>query len=191
MFVAGLTSNNCFPFCSPQGSCPFALVAFELLGDPEQRAVDHDTVVAGQVHDPSFHDEAAKFDQMPRALAAFDLPCAHIMPSPCGLMPVARRLVAPERRPCCGQLPVQFGAPVPERTRPHAWPMPLRGLLRLGQHDQRAGQFIGAERVSPRGDDELAKLLYLAALEVTSLVLKCLQFGIKVPWLAHRRLHQS
>ena len=167
------------------------LIAFELVCHPKQRAVDQGAVIARQIHDSGFDDQAAEFDEVSRAPTALDLAGAHVMPRPCGLMPVARRLVAPERRPCCGQLPVQFGAPVPERTRPHAWPMPLRGLLRLGQHDQRAGQFIGAERVSPRGDDELAKLLYLAALEVTSLVLKCLQFGIKVPWLAHRRLHQS
>ncbi|CAL74721.1 conserved hypothetical protein [Bradyrhizobium sp. ORS 278] len=31
---------------------------------------------------------------MPGALAALDLPRAHVMSRPCGLMPVARRLVA-------------------------------------------------------------------------------------------------
>jgi hypothetical protein len=40
---------------------------------------------------------------VPRSLAARDLPCAHVMSRPCGLTPVARRPVAPERRPCRGQ----------------------------------------------------------------------------------------
>jgi hypothetical protein len=63
-------------------------------------------------------------------------------------MPVARRSVAPER-PCCGQLLPHFAAPDFERTRPRAWPMPPSfRLLRLGQHDQRARQFISAERVT-------------------------------------------
>ncbi|MGA2999238.1 hypothetical protein [Bradyrhizobium sp.] len=34
------------------------------------------------------------------------------MPSPCCLLTVARCPVAPERRPCGAQLPVQFAAPV-------------------------------------------------------------------------------
>lgn len=72
----------------------FALIAFELVSYPEQRAVDHDTVVAGQVYDPGLDDEAAEFDQMPRALAAFDLPGAHVMPRQRRPVSVARRLIA-------------------------------------------------------------------------------------------------
>ena len=72
----------------------FALIALELVGHPEQRAVDDGAIVAGQVHDPGLDDEAAEFDQMPRALAALDLPGAHVMPRPRRLMPVARRPVA-------------------------------------------------------------------------------------------------
>jgi hypothetical protein len=66
----------------------------------------------------------------------------------------------------------------------------LSGVLRLNQHDQRARQFVSVEAICPGGDDQVAKLLHLAALEVTRLVPKSLQFGIKVPWLAHQRLHQ-
>jgi hypothetical protein len=33
-------------------------------------------------------------------------------------------------------------------------------------------------------------LLHLTALEVTRFVPQCLQFGIKVPWFAHRRLRE-
>ena len=58
----------------------FTLIALELVGHPEQCAVDHGAIVAGQVHDPGLDDEAAEFDQMPRALAALDLSCSHVMP---------------------------------------------------------------------------------------------------------------
>src|SRR5712691_238546 len=64
----------------------------------------------------------------------------------------------------------------------------LSRIFRLGQHDKRTRQFVGGECVSPRGDDQFTKLLHLTVLEVTRFVSKCLQFGIKVPWFAHRRL---
>src|SRR5262245_33217826 len=102
----------------------FALIALELVGHPEQRAIDGGAIIAGQFHDTGFDDEAAEFDELPRAPTALDLPCSHVMSRPCGLIPVARRSVAQERRPCCGQLLVHFAAPDFERTRPRAWPMP-------------------------------------------------------------------
>jgi hypothetical protein len=101
----------------PERSRLFAFIAFELVCHPEQRAEDDGAIIAGQVHYTSLDDEAAQFDQVPRALAALDLPCAHIMPPPCCLLTVARRPVAPERRQCGAQLPVQFAAPGSERTR--------------------------------------------------------------------------
>jgi len=100
------------------------LVALKLVDHPKQRAEDDGAVVAGQIDESSFHDEAAEFNEMPRALAALDLPHAHVMPCPCGLMPVARRPVAPERCQRRGQVPEQIAATAPERTRPRAWPMP-------------------------------------------------------------------
>lgn len=108
----------------PERSRLFALIALELVSHPEQCAEDGGAIIAGEVHDPGLDDETAEFDQMPRALTALDLPCAHVMPRPCRLMPVARRPVAPERRPCRGQAPMQFAAPGSERTRLRAWPMP-------------------------------------------------------------------
>ena len=92
-----------FPLFGPQFARPFTVLAVELFGHPDHRAVDHGAVVAGQVYDPGLDDKAAEFDQMPGALAAFDLPCAHVMPRPCRLMPVARCPVAFERRQCRGQ----------------------------------------------------------------------------------------
>src|SRR5579863_2529191 len=91
----------------PERPCAFTLLAFELVGHPEQRAVDHGAIFAGQVHDPGLDDEAAEFDQMPCALPALDLPGAHVMPRPRRLMPVARCPVAAERRQCCGQATTQ------------------------------------------------------------------------------------
>jgi hypothetical protein len=58
-----------------------------------------------------------------------------------------------------------------------------RSVLRLGQHDHRAYQFVGAEAICPGGDDEFAELLHLAALEIPRLVLKCFQFSVEIPWL--------
>jgi len=68
--------------------------------------------------------------------------------------------------------------------------LPLSGVLRLDQHDQRARQFIGAKGVSSNGDHQFAKLLHLAALEGTRLAPKCFQFGVIVPWFTHHHLHQ-
>ena len=47
--------------------------------------------------------------------------------------------------------------------------LPLPGLFCLGQHDQRAGQFIGVKRIRPGGNNKFAELLHLAALEATRL----------------------
>ena len=98
---------------------------------PKQRAENRAAVVAGQFDDAGFNDEATQLDEVPRALATLDLPRAHVISRLFGLMPVARRSVAAERRPCCGQLPVHFAAPGFERTKPRAWPKPpsFRPLL--------------------------------------------------------------
>ena len=170
----------------------FALIAFELVCHPEQRAEDDGAIIAGQVHDPGLDDEAAQFDQVPRALAALDLPCAHIMPRPCCLLTVARRPIAPERRQCGAQLPVQFAAPGSERTRLRAWPTPpsFQASFVSAQHDQRACQFIGTKAICPGSDDQFAELLHLAALEVARLVLKRFQFPVEIPRLAHHVLQQ-
>src|SRR5690606_25680921 len=96
----------------------------ELFGNPDERAVDHGTVIAGQVHNARLDDETAEFDQIWGALAALDLPVAHVMPRPRRLMPVARRPVASERRCCRCQMPLQIAAICRERTQRRAWPMP-------------------------------------------------------------------
>ena len=119
--VAESALNACFPFAAHSSR---AMVALELVSHPEQRAKNGGAIIAGQIHDTSLDDEASEFNEMPRALAALDLTGAHIMPRPCCLLTVARRPVAPERHQGCAQLPVQFAAPVLERTRLHAWPMP-------------------------------------------------------------------
>ena len=62
------------PLFGPQLVGIFALVALELIGHPKQRAKDGGAIIAGQLHDASLDDEAAEFDQVPRALAALDLP---------------------------------------------------------------------------------------------------------------------
>ena len=74
-------------------------LTLELVGHPEQHAVYHGAIIARQVQN-SLDDEAAEFDQMPRAFAALDLLGAHVMPRPRRLMPVARRAIAPNRGPC-------------------------------------------------------------------------------------------
>jgi MobA/MobL family len=67
-------------------------------------------------------------------------------------------------------------------------PSPLAAAflgLSLSQHDQRVRQFLNAESVGARRDDQLAELLHLAALEVSRLALERSQLGIEVPRLAH------
>jgi hypothetical protein len=72
--------ESCLSQLCPERPCAFTLLAFELVGHPEQRTVDHGAIIAGQVYDPGLNDEAAEFDQMPRPLATLDLPGAHVMP---------------------------------------------------------------------------------------------------------------
>lgn len=69
--------------------------------------------------------------------------------------------------------------------------LPLSGVFHLGQHDQRTRQFIGGERVGSGRNDQLAKLLHFAVLQVFGLVLQRLQFRIKVSWFSHHRLHKQ
>lgn len=92
-----------------------ALIALELVGHPEQCAVEDGAVIASEFDNARLDDEAAEFDQMPRALATLDLPGAHVMPRLCRPMPVARRPVAPERGLCRAQAPMQCAVPAPER----------------------------------------------------------------------------
>ena len=147
----------------------------EFFSHPEQRTVDHGAIAAGQVDEPGFHDEAAEFDQVPRALAAIDLPRTHIMPRFCGLIPVARRSVAQKRLPRCGQLLAHFAAPGFEETRYRAWPMPPSSRpLCLDQHDQRTRQFSGTQCVSSGRDHQFAELAHLAGFQLACLFLECL-----------------
>jgi hypothetical protein len=76
----------------------FGLIALELVGHPEQRAENGGAVVAGQVHDTGFDDEATEFDEVPRALTTFDLPRAHVMSRPCGLATAERMSVEDSAR---------------------------------------------------------------------------------------------
>ncbi len=108
----------------PERSRMFSLLALELVGHPKQRAVDHSAIIAGQVHDPGLDDEPAEFDQMPGALAALDLPCAHVMPRQHRLMPVARRPVALEGRQRRAQMSKQIAANGFGKTWHRASPMP-------------------------------------------------------------------
>lgn len=61
---------------------------------------------------------------MPCALAAFDLPGAHVMSRPCRLKPVARRPVAFGGRARRRHLPEQVAAICCEKMRPRASPIP-------------------------------------------------------------------
>src|SRR6185437_4406450 len=119
--------------CYPERSRLLTLTTLELIGDPEQRPVDHSPVIAGQIDDASFHDETAEFDEVPRPLAALDLPRAHVMSRLCDLIPAAGRSVALERRPRCGHLPEHFAAPAFERTPTPASPTPPSSRLLLSR----------------------------------------------------------
>ena len=102
----------------------FTLLAFELICHPDHRAVDRGPIIAGQVHETGFDDEAAEFNQVPRPFSALDLPRSHVIACPCRLMPVARRPVALDRRQRCGQVLMQIAATALERTPRRASPKP-------------------------------------------------------------------
>jgi hypothetical protein len=74
--------ESLFSLCGPKHPCRFCPITFELIGHPEQRAEDGGAIIADQVDEPGFDHETAEFDEVPRALATLDLPCAHIIPRP-------------------------------------------------------------------------------------------------------------
>ncbi len=97
-----------------------ALIALQFGGDPEQRAVDGNAIVIGQIDDARLDDESAELDQMPGALASLDLPCAHVIASLCRLPAIAGCPVALERCEGCAEMPEQFAGTGSRKTSPHA-----------------------------------------------------------------------
>jgi hypothetical protein len=133
------------PILGPQFPGVLPLFTFELFGHPEQRAIDGGAIVSGQVHDPGLDDETAEFDQMPCAPATLDLPRTHVMPRSYRLMAIARGPVAPERCQRHGQSPLQIDVTCFEEGGAALGPcLPLSGICRFCQDNQRAGQFVGA-----------------------------------------------
>ncbi|BCM20898.1 hypothetical protein MJ8_46890 [Mesorhizobium sp. J8] len=109
------------------------------------------------------------------ALAALDLPGAHVIASLCRLpacCPVVLECCAR-----CAKVPEQFSwtrsrKPHPILSRCRA----LCGVPCFGDCDQRTGQFIGGEPITADGDHQLAKLLHF-----------CLPFRFSHPLLSASR----
>lgn len=80
-------------------------VALQFGGNPEHRAVDGSAIVIAQFDDACLDDEPTELDQTSGTLATFDLPGAHVMPSPSRLPAIAGCPVALERREGCAQMP--------------------------------------------------------------------------------------
>src|SRR5271168_4504670 len=99
------------------------------------------------------------------------------------------RLRAARLRPSAASvaLSCRWSSPRPALKERGAAPgprLPLSSIFGLSQHDQRARQFVDAKAIGPGSDDQFAKLLHLAALEVARLVLKRFQFPVEIPRLA-------
>ncbi len=62
-----------------------------------------------------------------------------------------------------------------------------RGIGGFGDDEQRTGQRFRVCRIGPGGDDQFAKLLHAAFLQLLRLVGQCLQFRIKVTRFTHRK----
>ena len=76
-----------------------AFFALQLARDRQERAIERGAIIAGQFDQPSLHDQATQFDQMPRAFPALDDPIAHVCSCLPGLKPMRRRPRAPLRLP--------------------------------------------------------------------------------------------
>lgn len=124
--------------------------------------------------------ENAEFDEAPCALVALDLPHPHVMSRPCCLMPVARHHGR-------GPTPMQTALPVPERTRPRAWPMPPAFPASVVSASTISAPASSRRRwrVRPGGNHQFAKLLHLPVLQFRRLVSERFQFGVIVAWFAH------
>lgn len=104
----------------PDFSHLFALIAIELVGHPEQSAVDNCAIVIAQINDAGFNDKTAEFDQMSGALAALDLPSAHVIASQSRLQAIECRPVVLNRCEGCAEMPKQFAGTCSRKTSPHA-----------------------------------------------------------------------
>lgn len=91
-------------------------MALELLGDPKHRSVNDGAIVIGQINDAGLEDETAEFDQMSGALAALDLPRAHVIASQGRLLSIAGCPVALERRAGCAEMPEQHAGAGSRKT---------------------------------------------------------------------------
>jgi len=82
---------------------------------------------------------------MPAALAALDLPRAHVIASPRRLPAMVGCLVALERRYCCAEMPEDFAGTCSRKTRPTLGPcLTLSCVFRFGDGHERAGEFVGS-----------------------------------------------
>lgn len=65
-----------------------AVVTPQLVGHPEEGAVEHRAIVVGQIDKPSFDDKAAAFNQLLRAFTTFYNPVAGVAASHAGFNPM-------------------------------------------------------------------------------------------------------
>ena len=100
----------------PPGKRCVALLITKQVGDREKSAVDRGAIVVRKVDQFGFDDEAAEFDQVPRALAAIHGPLAKIMPSKFRFEPPPSGFTTAERRLLCRQQYSQFFVTEAERT---------------------------------------------------------------------------
>ena len=82
---------------APQQERLVSPLALQCRGGLDENAEDRRTIIVSEVDEPRLGNQAAKFDQLARALAALHVPRALIMPRPLALEPVDYRVRATER----------------------------------------------------------------------------------------------
>jgi hypothetical protein len=64
----------------PRRQCFLALIASEHCGGRQKCAVERRAIIVRELDQLGFDDEAAEFDQVPRALAPLHNPLSSVMP---------------------------------------------------------------------------------------------------------------
>src|SRR5579864_3322164 len=101
---------------APRRHVLLTVLALEHRGDFQERAVEHGTIVAGEIDQTRFPNQSAELDQMPGALAPLHNPFPRVMSRTLRFKPMSGRYRSPNRLLDRREICPQTGGLCPEKT---------------------------------------------------------------------------